>query len=57
MRSGTRLGKVRPDTDSPCGLSVPAERHRPPDDGGPAAHAIGWCTVTSLVPSGKVAST
>ena len=27
---------MRPDTDSPCGLSVPAERHRTPAGGGPA---------------------
>jgi len=27
---------LRPDTDSPCGLSVPAEGHRPLADGGPA---------------------
>ena len=31
-----RLGELRPDIDSPCGLSVPAEGHRPLADAGPA---------------------
>jgi len=30
------LGELKPDTDSPCGLSVPAEGERPLAVGGPA---------------------
>ena len=36
LQGASALGELRPDTDSPCGLSVPAEGLRTPAAGGPA---------------------